>query len=86
MSISLPPALPATGSDRQPSNPGACKDPSLHTIIVRFSFHAKQDKVCDRDTYAIGVAGPTSRLKENFDAYLSAIKDSEKAIGRINIA
>ena len=38
------------------------------------------------EPYAIGVAGPTSRLKENFDAYLSAIKDSEKAIGRINIA
>jgi hypothetical protein len=29
--------------------------------------------------YAIGVAGPTSRLKENFD-------DSEKAISRIDIA
>ena len=37
------------------------------------------------EPYAISVAGPTSQLKENFDAYLSAIKDSEKAIGRINI-
>lgn len=38
------------------------------------------------EPYAIGVAGPTSRLKENFDTYLSAIKDSEKAISRIDIA
>ena len=38
------------------------------------------------EPYAIGVAGPTSRLKEKFDTYLSAIKDSEKAISRIDIA
>ncbi|MGH6642530.1 MAG: IclR family transcriptional regulator [Bradyrhizobium sp.] len=38
------------------------------------------------EPYAIGVAGPTSRLKGNFDTYLSAIKDSEKAISRIDIA
>ena len=49
MSQSLLPALPATGSNQQPSNPRACKDPPLDTIIVRFSIHAKQDKVCDRD-------------------------------------
>ena len=35
-------------------------------------------------SYAIGVAGPTSRLKEDFEAYLSAIKDSEKAIRQID--
>lgn len=38
------------------------------------------------EPYAIGVAGPTSRLRENFDAYLSALKDSEKAISLIDIA
>ena len=38
------------------------------------------------EPYAIGVAGPTSRLKENFDPYLAAIKDSEKAMSRIDIA
>lgn len=38
------------------------------------------------EPYAIGVAGPTSRLKENFDAYLSAIKDAETAISRIDAA
>jgi len=34
-------------------------------------------------SYAIGVAGPTSRLKENFDAYLAAIKDAERAIEKL---
>jgi len=38
------------------------------------------------EPYAIGVAGPTSRLKENFDAYLAAIKASEVAIGQIDSA
>jgi DNA-binding IclR family transcriptional regulator len=38
------------------------------------------------EPYAIGVAGPTSRLKENFDAYLSAIKEAEVAIARIDAA
>jgi IclR family transcriptional regulator, acetate operon repressor len=38
------------------------------------------------EPYAIGVAGPTSRLKENFDAYLAAIKESEKAMSHIDIA
>ena len=32
------------------------------------------------EPYAIGVAGPTSRLEDNFEAYLSAINESEKAI------
>ncbi len=35
------------------------------------------------EPYAIGVAGPTSRLKENFDAYLTAIREAETAMGRI---
>ena len=38
------------------------------------------------EPYAIGVAGPTSRLKENFDVYLSAIKAAEIAVGRIDEA
>jgi hypothetical protein len=37
------------------------------------------------EPYAIGVAGPTSRLKENLDAYLAAIKASEIAIGPIDM-
>lgn len=37
------------------------------------------------EPYAIGVAGPSSRLKQNFDAYLSAIRESEVAIGRIDL-
>ena len=32
------------------------------------------------EPYAIGVAGPTSRLKENFDAYLAAVKEADTAI------
>lgn len=38
----------------------------------------------DGETYAIGVAGPTSRLKENFDSYLAAIKEAEAAILGLN--
>ena len=37
---------------------------------------------------AVAITGgltAASRLKENFDVYLSAIKDSEKAIGKIDI-
>ena len=37
------------------------------------------------EPYALGVAGPTSRLKENFDAYLTAIKESEVAVARIEL-
>lgn len=36
------------------------------------------------EPYAIGVAGPTSRLKENFEAYLAAVKESELALNRID--
>jgi DNA-binding IclR family transcriptional regulator len=36
------------------------------------------------EPYAIGVAGPTSRLKENFDLYLAAIKEAELAIGKLH--
>lgn len=32
------------------------------------------------EPYAIGVAGPTSRLKDNFDAYLEAIRQAEAAV------
>ncbi len=31
------------------------------------------------EPYAIGVAGPSSRLKDNFDAYLAAMRESEIA-------
>ena len=36
------------------------------------------------EPYAVGVAGPASRLKANFDAYLAALKTSEAAIARIS--
>ena len=36
------------------------------------------------EPYAIGVAGPTSRLKENFEAYLAAIEEAETSINRID--
>lgn len=36
------------------------------------------------EPYAIGVAGPSSRLEENFDAYLAAIKEAETAIDLID--
>ena len=38
------------------------------------------------EPYAIGVAGPSSRLKENFDAYLSAIRETEIALDQIDVA
>jgi IclR family acetate operon transcriptional repressor len=36
------------------------------------------------EPYAIGVAGPASRLEENFEAYLAAVKDAESDIDRID--
>ena len=36
--------------------------------------------------YAIGVAGPRSRPKENVEAYFSAIKNSQTAISQIDTA
>lgn len=36
------------------------------------------------EPYAIGVAGPSSRLKEHFDTYLVAIREAESEINRID--
>ena len=35
------------------------------------------------EPYAIGVAGPSSRLEDNFTSYLAAIKGAENEIGRM---
>jgi hypothetical protein len=40
---SLPQTLPATGSDRRPSNKSVCKGPSSGDSIARFSINCQPD-------------------------------------------
>ena len=51
----------------------------MHTIIVRFSIHAKQDKVCDKDT------GLKVRCELDQKVYPAGIKVSDAEMEAVNL-